>query len=106
MNLNNLAGEKSDVRIQHASIASGNLSLIENNKNPMKQLLKKKKIRPHSENKTINNTSTSNPTSSDKKLNQIEESEKKSNGKSDKSNYIFIIIYNSQFIINYLKYNF
>ncbi len=83
MNLNNLAGEKSDVRIQHASIASGNLALLENNnQNKKKQLLKKKKIRPHSENKS-NISSINN--NSEKRGNQNEEIDKKVNQKIEKS---------------------
>ncbi len=81
MNLNNLAGEKSEVRIQHASIASGNLALIESakNGNKNKQLLKKKKIRPHPENINKNQNV-------EKKPNTNEENEKKGLQKSDKSN--------------------
>lgn len=55
----NLAGEKSDVKIQHASIASGNLSLITSS-HKKKSILGKKKNRPESTNaqdkvKTENN---------------------------------------------------
>jgi len=38
MNKNNLALEKADVKIQHASIVSGNLSLVDNNPNNKKNL--------------------------------------------------------------------
>lgn len=44
MALTTLAGEKSDVKIQHASIASGNLSLI--TESSKKKSLGKKKNRP------------------------------------------------------------
>ena len=94
MNLNNLAGEKSDVRIQHASIASGNLALIENNnQNKKKQMLKKKKIRPHSENNNITQQTNNNGINvAEKKQTQNDEvNEKKSIHKLDKSNCFKII---------------
>lgn len=97
MNLNNLAGEKSDVRIQHASIVSGNLALVDsNNNNKSKQLLKKKKIRPHIENKTNDQPSSNNAINAseknEKKQIQNEEThDKKGIQKSDKSNYLYFI---------------
>jgi len=92
MNLNNLAGEKSDVRIQHASIVSGNLALIEgNNQTKSKQLLKKKKMRPISGDKIIQQNK--NNVVEDKKLYSNEENnEKKLIQKSDKSSYLLIDI--------------
>lgn len=55
MNLTNLAGEKADVKIQHASIAAGNLSLTTENKhNGPKVILGKKKNRSDQQNKNPN----------------------------------------------------
>jgi hypothetical protein len=96
MNLNNLAGEKSDVRIQHASIVSGNLALVEgNNQTKSKQLLKKKKMRPISGDK--NNQQNKNNDVEDKKANSNEENNEK---KHDKSIYLLI---NIKFLINRKK---
>ncbi len=99
MNLNNLAGEKSDVRIQHASIVSGNLALVEsNNTNKSKKLLKKKKIRSHSENKTNNQASINNAAEKKQVIVNDESNDKKSVQKSDKSNYLFKIFIHLFFV--------
>ena len=82
MNLTNLAGEKSEVRIQHASIASGNLSLVgEDNKHPVKKILGKKVLRPEE-----SNTAQSEK----KKIHSTEDSDKKDLVNLDKSNYLCI----------------
>ena len=69
----NLAGEKSDVKIHHASIASGNLSLM-SQPSRMKSSLGKKKSR-HNEEKKNETTTEKKPNNEDQELN-----------KSDKSN--------------------
>jgi len=97
--MNNLAGEKSEVRIQHASIASGNLSLIDsvNNQNKNKNFLKKKKLRPNNEAKNNGNNEAKNNGNNNKQVKSnnnsgekthqqhFENSEKKALHKSDKS---------------------
>ena len=76
MALTTLAGEKSDVKIQHASIASGNLSLI-NESSTKKKILGKKKSR----------------TSEEKQENTVSEEKKQENLKSEKSNFSIYLLF-------------
>ncbi len=95
MNLTNLAGEKSDVKIQHASIASGNLALVADNGKNF-STLGKKKNRPE-------NTNQSHAAAEKKQQSEDKDAEKKDVTKSDKSKRFIKITSSRELLFIYSK---